>query len=251
MPVYKLENYIERCIKSILNQTYKAIELILINDGSKDNSPLICSKYQEVDERVKYFTQENKGVSSARNLGLDNASGKYVMFIDGDDYVSPNIVEKLLMPFERKEGLVFSTCRGKIVYNFDYDFEEMEPYEEFSTGKEFIKRYLAEVPYMQGAYAKIYLREKIADLRFCEGKAYNEDGYFTYQYLQKNKECYTYKTEERLYAYYMRSNSATHSAFSPKRLSIVEFSDRVLQDCQEDEELIDYAIFNYRVDCLL
>ena len=244
VPIYNLEMYIERCIKSILNQTHKNIELILINDGSQDNTLSICKKYEAIDNRVRVFSQENKGVSAARNIGMENATGKYITFIDGDDYVAENLVEKLLLPFEIEKELIFSTCRGKIVYDFDYAFEAAEPCEEFSTNVEFIKRYFMEVPYMQGACAKIYLADKLGNIRFREGKVFNEDGHFTYEYLRKNAGI-TYKTEERLYAYYTRAGSASHSAFSEKRLSTIEFSNSILEDCLHDTSLVEYAKFNY------
>lgn len=93
VPVYNSEIFIGRCIESILQQTYKNIELILINDGSNDMSDVICEEYALKDQRIKYFKQENQGVSVARNKGLDNVSGDYILFVDSDDYLEKNAVE--------------------------------------------------------------------------------------------------------------------------------------------------------------
>ena len=96
VPVYNAEKWLEKCIESILNQTYKDIEVLLINDGSKDNSLEICRKYENLDSRIRVFDKKNEGVSKARNLGLDNAKGKYVQFVDSDDFIEPDMCEKLL-----------------------------------------------------------------------------------------------------------------------------------------------------------
>lgn len=93
VPVYNTEKYLHRCIDSILNQTYADFELLLINDGSKDNSGVICDEYEAKDSRVKVFHKLNEGASSARNLGIDNANGEYISFVDSDDYVLPYFLE--------------------------------------------------------------------------------------------------------------------------------------------------------------
>lgn len=96
VPVYNAERYLHRCIESILAQTFKDFELLLIDDGSKDNSGYICNEYAGKDERVKVWHKENGGVSSARNVGLDNVKGEWVTFVDSDDYISSNYFDNLL-----------------------------------------------------------------------------------------------------------------------------------------------------------
>ncbi|HHX59491.1 MAG TPA: glycosyltransferase family 2 protein [Epulopiscium sp.] len=96
IPVYNIEDYITRCIESVLNQSYKNFELLLINDGSSDDSGFICDKFSNKDSRVKVFHQENKGVSAARNLGIHKAKGKWVAFVDGDDWIEENSLGKLI-----------------------------------------------------------------------------------------------------------------------------------------------------------
>lgn len=96
IPVYNIEDYITRCIESILNQSFKNFELLLINDGSTDGSGSICDKFANRDSRVKVFHQENKGVSAARNVGIQKARGKWIAFVDGDDWIEENSLEKLI-----------------------------------------------------------------------------------------------------------------------------------------------------------
>lgn len=97
IPVYNSEKYIDRCINSIVNQTYKDIEIILIDDGSSDRSIDIINNYVNKDNRIKVYTQKNAGPSSARNYGLDVSTGDYVMFVDADDYIDKTMVEEMIL----------------------------------------------------------------------------------------------------------------------------------------------------------
>ena len=108
VPVYNAEKYLHRCVDSILAQTFTDFELLLINDGSKDNSGKICDEYAAKDSRVRVFHKENGGVSSARNLGLDNAKGEWVTFVDSDDWVNSSYINNLYMRSHKGVDLVFS-----------------------------------------------------------------------------------------------------------------------------------------------
>lgn len=103
VPVYNVEEYLEKCICSIINQTYQNIEIIIINDGSTDNSRQICEKYARMDTRIKLINKKNGGLSSARNCGIKNASGNYILFVDSDDYIEKNTVETFLQKIEQKK----------------------------------------------------------------------------------------------------------------------------------------------------
>lgn len=104
VPIYNVEKYLNNCIKSIINQTYKNIEIILINDGSSDNSNFICKEWEKEDPRIIYINQKNQGVSVARNVGLNIATGKYITFVDADDYIENNMIEKLY------SGIISNDC---------------------------------------------------------------------------------------------------------------------------------------------
>ena len=101
VPVYKVEKYLNRCVNSILNQTYKDLEVILVDDGSPDSCPEICDGYAQKDKRVKVIHKENGGQGSARNSGLDVARGEYILFVDSDDYIAKNLIEITLQKAER------------------------------------------------------------------------------------------------------------------------------------------------------
>ena len=110
VPVYNSEKYVNRCIDSILNQTYENLEVILIDDGSSDGSLKICESWAEKDNRIKILKQKNSGVSSARNLGIENASGDYVAFVDNDDWLRPEMYETMLSLAEKEKSDV-TVCK--------------------------------------------------------------------------------------------------------------------------------------------
>ena len=104
MPVYNVENYLAEAIESVINQTYKNLEIILIDDGSTDKSGNICDEYEKIDSRIKVIHQENKGLSGARNAGIEVATGNYIMFIDSDDIFPKDACEKMLNYIEEKDA---------------------------------------------------------------------------------------------------------------------------------------------------
>lgn len=112
VPVYNAEKYLSKCIDSILNQTFKNFELILVNDGSKDNSLIICEDYKVSDRRIKVINKKNEGVSIARNIGINSAKGKYIMFIDSDDWIESNMVEKMYDAIQNSD---IAVCGSKTV----------------------------------------------------------------------------------------------------------------------------------------
>lgn len=104
VPIYQVEKYIHRCVKSILNQTYRNIEVILVDDGSPDGCPEICDEYEKLDSRVIVIHQKNQGLSAARNAGLDIANGKYIFFVDSDDYIDNNVIKKMVESAEQNNA---------------------------------------------------------------------------------------------------------------------------------------------------
>ena len=109
IPVFNVENYLERCLKSVIAQTFKDIEIIIINDGSIDKSLEICKKFAESDKRIILINQKNSGVSAARNTGIDIATGKYLSFVDSDDFITPDMIEFLLTNLEEHDADI-SSC---------------------------------------------------------------------------------------------------------------------------------------------
>ena len=118
VPVYNSESVLARCLDSIISQTYKDLEIILVDDGSTDSSPRICDEYAVRDSRIKVIHQKNGGISNARNTGLKNAKGEYIQLVDHDDVIHPQMVEILLALFDN-EDYDFSMCYGEPIYDVD------------------------------------------------------------------------------------------------------------------------------------
>jgi len=140
VPIYNVEKYLDKCIKSLLDQDFKNYEILLINDGSTDNSEELCLKYaSKYKKKIKYFYKENGGLSSARNYGLERAVGEYVFFVDSDDYIVPNCLSKIIRKVDGKDILVFN------YYNI-YD-DKKEVYETFDVNiKSPVNKYLISSP---------------------------------------------------------------------------------------------------------
>ena len=184
VPVYNVEKYLKRCIQSILSQTFNDLELILINDGSSDKSGKICDKYSKKDNRIKVIHKENGGVSTARNLGLDNARGDYVMFVDSDDWLQKEAVKKLVDKIENCNadfccgsflniGAINSTAH--LITNFD------------KTNKTDAGAFYSFISEMfLGVCAKLFKRSIIKQnkIRFQKNITYLEDTIYLYRYLQ-------------------------------------------------------------------
>ena len=105
IPIYNVENYLKKCIESVINQTYKNLEIILVNDGSNDNSKNIIDEYSTIDNRIKVINKENGGLSDARNAGIEIAKGDYITFLDSDDWIELNMYEKLYQ--EKKVCIIY------------------------------------------------------------------------------------------------------------------------------------------------
>lgn len=122
--IYNVETYLSKCLDSILGQSYSDLEIILVNDGSTDNSGIICEKYAEIDSRIKYVYQENEGLSGARNTGLRTASGDYILMVDGDDALHPQMIE-ILHRLIKSGDYDFSMCYGIRVNDLDIPLSEV------------------------------------------------------------------------------------------------------------------------------
>ena len=218
VPVYRVEEYLERCVKSMLSQTYKNLEVILVDDGSPDQCPAICDACAEKDARVKVIHQENKGLSGARNAGIDAASGEYLAFVDSDDYVSPHFIEELYQllqdtgcaigqcrfSYVKGDGLVEESDSAFCIYRGESLMEQLYGPEEKATC--FVV-----------AWNKLYRAElfKETGIRYPEGRIH-EDEATTYRLFHEAKKLAF--LDRALYGYYTENGGSITSVFSAKRL---------------------------------
>lgn len=178
VPVYNAEKTLRQCVDSILTQEYKDMELILVDDGSKDGSPAICDEYEEKDSRVKVFHKENGGVSSARNVGLDYAQGEWITFIDSDDFITNGYFDGVV---GRQEDLLirgYKCFKGKIIWGSSDELFHISSFmgllETFITS-----------PIIRAPWSKFYKKTVIGILRFLTDMKIGEDAYFVFKYLAK------------------------------------------------------------------
>lgn len=217
IPVYNLEEYIENCIRSLLNQTYENIEILCIDDGSKDNSAEVIAKLIEEDSRVKYIHQENGGVSSARNKGLESAEGDYIMFIDGDDYMHYQAVEILVSCIEEKDCDLVSAHQ---VHTSSLE-EKMNVIEKYTCHEASHEDLFKEVNgnvIGKSSCAKLFRKEAALKVRFPVGIANGEDANYIIRLLATGIR--TCIVDLILYYYYSRENSSVTSEFTQSKFSI-------------------------------
>lgn len=182
VPIFNAEKYLHRCIKRILAQDYTDYELLLIDDGSIDNSATICDEFAKYDNRIRVFHKENGGVSSARNWGLDKAIGEYIMFVDSDDYMLPGMLEVMVSTLKAKSAdlVVCGTTETgggywRPIADVDYSINQLK--ENFVS--------LLHTELLSPPWNKIYKKEIIGSNRFCEDISFGEDLLFNIQYLEK------------------------------------------------------------------
>lgn len=238
VPVYNVENYLHECVDSILRQTYSNIEVILVDDGSKDKSGSICDEYLEKDSRIKVIHKENAGLGYARNSGLDIASGEYVTFVDSDDYIEENMIKKLYQGIvnnnvdECKMGFQRVTDTG-VVYG-EKKYEE-EVFEGENARLKFFPRMLGSAPKKHdsiemcvcGALFNNTLIQK-NNIRFpSERVLISEDLIFQMEFLQYAKGACTLSA--RMYKYRINLNSLTKSYNATRLEKACFFYDEVLK----------------------
>lgn len=198
VPVYNVEEYLEKCLDSLVNQTLKDIEIIVVNDGTKDNSQDIIDKYVKKYKNIKCYKKENGGLSSARNYGLKYAKGEYIAFVDSDDYVEKNMYEDMYNK-AKEDNFDVVACDLKYIY----DDEEVLAYsnlkKDLTTKEEIKKSYIYIYP---AAWNKIYKKELLKNIEFKE-KVWFEDVEFLYRLYPRinsigyiNKYYYNYVQRE-------------------------------------------------------
>ncbi len=233
IPIYNLENYIEYCLNSVVNQTYKELEILCIDDGSTDKSAEIIKRFAASDSRIKYFYQDNAGVSAARNKGLDEATGEYVMFVDGDDYLHLRTIERFISEAELSFADII--CGElNVVYNSVEDTEvDMAESECIVIQPEYM--YSAS----QCGYRVIgnmFKRSLIGSKRFIVGLANGEDSCLMLEMiLDMNK---AVAVRDKYYFYLIRNDSASHNAeYSMKLASLIDSADITCDMIKEASDL--------------
>ena len=227
VPVYNTDQYLNRCVDSIINQTYKNLEIILVDDGSTDNSGKICDEYKKKDSRIIVIHKTNGGMSSARNAGLDIATGNYIAFVDSDDYIAVNMMDTMRTYIidndvdmavcgytSLTENKILLEC-GKAVISGIYNPEKL--FESETAHIDGIKDRVS--LYTESLTNKLYKRYIFDDLRLKIGKNH-EDFYLMHYIIIKCKKVYL--SNDLLYFYWYNPNSVTSIKYNITRLDAVE-----------------------------
>ncbi|MDE5562401.1 MAG: glycosyltransferase [Clostridiales bacterium] len=243
IPIFNVEQYLDRCLRSLKAQTYTNIEFIMVDDGSTDNSASVCKKYAEEDNRFIYFYQENSGVSSARNKGLDLANGTFIGFCDADDWVSPNMYSKLKIAID-ESGADLISCGFITETSNIYEKTEceLEGRIEVVNAREAIADIIFDGTRIGGVelWSKLIKRQAIDSVRFVDDIKIGEDAVFILDVLLNcTKIAFI---DMVLYHYLYRTNSACHNAFN-NSMWTAQNGCRLILDkiSQINKDLVPYA----------
>ena len=181
VPIYNVEQYLNQCLQSVCSQSYDNLEIILVDDGSSDRSPELCDEWAEKDSRIYVIHKQNGGLSDARNTGISCAKGKYIAFVDSDDWIEKDLYQKLWSELQQNNAQI-AACR--IVKVFEATLEEQKIYSEqkIFTSKEALQTLLKGRDFCAVAWNKLYRRDVIGDIRFPVGRLH-EDEFFTYRVI--------------------------------------------------------------------
>jgi len=226
VPVYNVEEYLKRCLDSLVNQTYSNLDILLVNDGSTDSSGQICDEYAEKDGRIRVLHKENGGVSSARNAGIDVATGDWISFIDSDDWIVEDYYEKIAVFFE-DENTDMVSVRVQRYSEFESSKKELSEKFKVFENDTIMKILLGKKAF--GSFfstcTKVYKKRVLEGVRFELNNGYGEDILFNFLAFQNIKQAVV--SEREGYFYYVREGSATQKPLNVLALDLLKNWQRI------------------------
>lgn len=242
IPVYNVSRYLPQCFDSVISQTYRNLEIIVIDDGSTDDSGIICDQYAEKDDRIHVIHTDNRGLASARNLGLENVSGEYISFIDSDDWIEPQTIETFIGAALKTEAdiVIARTCSEYVGGTVHRPMEKNDSHSYF--GQDILSAF-AEGKFGNAVWNKIYRVECFRDIRFPDGHNY-EDIAIVWKIMKNLAESGGMVTalSDKLIHYRVRKNSISHTymlnnvadswnAYLAKYEALPDYQDKLLVEC--------------------
>ena len=247
VPVYKVEDCLDKCVRSIVEQTYSNLEIILVDDGSPDRCGAMCDAWAEKDGRIKVLHKENGGLSDARNAGLKIATGSLISFIDSDDWIEPDFLEALLGAMESHRAQL-AECAVNLVDEEGKVLRLRETVKvPFVDKLEGLRRLILEDGIYQTVWNKLYRREVLEGILFEKGKCH-EDDFWTYQVFDRMDRLAV--VERPMYYYLQRSGSIMGAGYSLKRLDGPEARYRRMQYLSKYDELRNLTRQQLMLDCM-
>ena len=234
VPVYNVEEYLEECLESIRKQTYQDIEVILVNDGSTDGSKEICERFCQVDSRFRLINQENQGQSVARNRGVKESVGQYIMFVDSDDVINTSVLE-VLLPYMKMDVDIVECRMTRNKEEFFLNRTSTIAFE--GNAKKAILNCIAFKEVKFCAFTKLYRREIVEKVPFLEGYIY-EDVFTGINYLKHIRKIVI--VDYIGYYYRVRPNSTMTKSFNEKDLDIFKVGNQLIDSFKDDEDMLPY-----------
>ena len=218
IPFYNVEKYIEECILSVLGQDYKNLEILFVNDGSTDGSAKIIEKYAKIDERITIINKKNGGASSARNVGMDVATGEYVLFVDSDDFIAKDMISHLYsLSVEHDADDV--SCKSLAFWDHLPHAKENVNFKVYNNKKEILSELLSNKNMEIAVTRRLYKKDVLEGLHFDEDCIMYEDMIFLYElYLKTNK---LVESESILYFYRQREGSLMHAKYTDRHIDLI------------------------------
>lgn len=215
IPIYNVEKYLRRCVDSVLNQSYRNLEVWLVDDGSPDDCGKICDEYATKDERIKVIHKTNGGLADARNAALDNVIGDYIVCVDSDDYISPTHIEGLYSLIKENNADVAVNTSCSFIEETEPKPKQGESQVHTYDGLHAVETMFYQEKFDTSAWGKMYKRELFDSVRYPKGLLF-EDLPTTYRLMLKaNKVAFQ---DVQSYYYFLRADSIEGAAFSPKKL---------------------------------
>lgn len=234
VPVYKVEDCLDKCVRSIVQQTYSSLEIILVDDGSPDRCGAMCEAWAEKDSRIRVVHKENGGLSDARNAGLQVATGSLISFIDSDDWIEPDFLEALLSAMEHQDAQI-AECAVDLVDEAGNVLRLREAAKVPVVEKiEGLRRMIQEEGVFQTVWNKLYRRQVLEGILFEKGKCH-EDDFWTYQVFDRMDRLAI--VQRPMYHYLQRSGSIMGVGYSLKRLDGLEARYRRMEYLSKYDEL--------------
>ena len=247
IPVYKVEDCLDKCVRSVVEQTYSNVEIILVDDGSPDGCGAMCEGWAVKDSRIKVVHKENGGLSDARNAGMKIATGSLISFIDSDDWVTPDFLGALLEAMKSQKAQI-AECAVELVDEAGNVLRHRETANVTSMDKiEGLRRLILEDGIFQTVWNKLYRREVLEGILFEKGK-YHEDDFWTYQVFDRMERLAI--VERPMYRYLQRSGSIMGAGYSLKRLDGPEARYRRMEYLSKYDQLRDLTRQQLMLDYL-
>ena len=246
VPIYKVEKYLDRCVRSIVNQTYKNLEIILVDDGSPDNCPRMCDEWAEIDTRIKVIHLENGGAGRARNIGLKSCKGQFVSFVDSDDLLDISFYKTLIGFFDDNVDIV--ECEYITFEGSNHIFSNNQNNSVVLDAEQALGCHIKESMFKQVIWNKLYRKELIQEIEFPEGKLI-DDEYWTYRVIGEARQLVHIFSV--LYAYRQQPNSVMHKKYSFDRLQGLEAkANRLMYIKEKYPKLYNDARFELYGSCM-